>query len=49
MGEGEMNHWLAKNHKLGRTLAFDLWIISSRLIQYRVTELMVCRILQEER
>ena len=37
-----------KNYKVGRTRVFDLRIISSRSIQYRVTELMVCRI-QEKR
>ena len=45
----KVNLRLEKNYTLGRTRAFDLSIISSRPIQYRVTELMVCRILQEKR
>ena len=50
MDMGEITHHVVKKYELDRTRANDLWIISSRPIQdIRVTELLVCRILQEKR
>ena len=44
VNSGEINQRLGKIYK-----SFDLWIIRSRSGQYRVTELIVCHILQEKR
>ena len=49
MDMGEITHHVGKKYELDRTRANDLWIISSWPIQDRVTELLVCRILQEKR
>ena len=50
MDMGEVTHHVGKKkNNLDRTRANDLWIIGSRPIQNKVTELLVCRILQEKR
>ena len=49
MDVGEIRHHLGKKYKRDRTRANDLWIIRSRPIQNRVTELLVCRIVKEKR
>ena len=43
----KMRYHFGKKYKLDRTRANNLWIIRSRPVQNRVTELLVCRILQE--
>ena len=47
MDMGEMISFRVK-YKLDRTGANDIWIIGSRPIQNKVTELLVYRILQDK-